>query len=37
MRYKIKEKYLVKLKNYLNELVSNSNNRARNNIQKRQQ
>lgn len=34
MRYKIKEKYLLKLKEYINELVSNSNSRRNNNIQK---
>jgi hypothetical protein len=32
MRYKIKEKYLVKLKNYLNEMVSNNNDKQRNKL-----
>jgi len=33
MRYKIKEKYLIKLKNYIkNELVSDNNRECRNKI-----
>ena len=33
MRYKIKEKYLIKLKNYIkNELVSDNNNECGNKI-----
>ncbi len=32
MRYKTKEKYLIKLKNYLNELVSNKHTKCKNKV-----